>query len=136
MKTLLAAASALILSAGLASAATTNSTAGGQSQANAATTSNQTQANAATPSGPTAKMRQQLEESLAKAGFTDIKIMPESFLIRAKDQNGNPMMMVVNPDSVTEVEAVTPNKAKNNNNANAATNNANGSTANSSTTKQ
>ena len=134
MKTLLAAASALILSAGLASAATTNSTTSGQTQANAATTSNQTQANAATPSGPTAKMRQQLEESLTKAGFTDIKIMPESFLIRAKDQNGNPMMMVVNPDSVTEVEAVTPNKS--NNNANAATNNANGSTTNPSTTKQ
>lgn len=136
MKTLLAAASALILSAGLASAATTNSTAGGQTQANAATSSNQTQANAATAaSGPAAKMRQQLEESLAKAGFTDIKIMPESFLIRAKDQNGNPMMMVVNPDSVTEVEAVTPNKP-NSNNANAATNNANGSTAKPSTAKQ
>jgi len=132
MKTLLAAASALILSAGVACAATTNSTAGGQTQANSATTSNQTQANAATPSGPTAKMRQQLEESLAKAGFTDIKIMPESFLIRAKDQNGNPMMMVVNPDSVTEVEAVTPNKSNNNTNAN----NANGSTDNSSTTKK
>jgi len=134
MKTLLAAASALILSAGLASAATTNSTTSGQTQANAATTSNQTQANAATPSGPTAKMRQKLEESLTKAGFTDIKIMPESFLIRAKDQNGNPMMMVVNPDSVTEVEAVTPNKSNSNNNA--ATNNANGSTTNPSTTKQ
>lgn len=135
MKTLLAAASALILSAGVASAATTASPANSQTQANAATTGGQTQANAATPSGPTAKMRQQLENSLTKAGFTDIKIMPESFLIRAKDPSGNPMMMVVNPDSVTEVEAVTPNKS--NGGANSAGENANNSTtAKPSTTKQ
>jgi hypothetical protein len=29
--------------------------------------------------------------------------MPESFLVRAKDKSGNPVMMVVNPDSVTAI---------------------------------
>jgi hypothetical protein len=41
--------------------------------------------------------------SLQNAGFTDIKMMPSSFIIRAKDKDGNPVMMVINPDSITEV---------------------------------
>jgi outer membrane receptor protein involved in Fe transport len=47
-----------------------------------------------------AKVRQNLEQ----AGFTDIHMMPSSFLVRAKDKDGNPVMMVINPDSI---EAVT-----------------------------
>ena len=44
--------------------------------------------------------------NLQKSGFTDIKIMPESFLVRAKDQQGNPVMMVINPDSITAVTEI------------------------------
>jgi hypothetical protein len=44
-----------------------------------------------------------LRDDLTKAGFTDIKIMASSFLVRAKDSHGNPVMMVINPDSLTEV---------------------------------
>lgn len=44
-----------------------------------------------------------LRDDLTKAGFTDIKIMASSFLVRAKDSQGNPVMMVINPDSLTEV---------------------------------
>jgi hypothetical protein len=51
----------------------------------------------------TPHLNQKLRDDLAKAGFTDITIMPASFLIRAKDSQGNPVMMVINPDSVTEV---------------------------------
>lgn len=47
----------------------------------------------------------QVKNNLAQAGFTDIRVMPESFLVRAKDQNGNPVMMVINPDSITAVTA-------------------------------
>ena len=46
-----------------------------------------------------------LRDDLTKAGFTNITIMPSSFLVRAKDLQGNPMMMVINPDFVTEVTA-------------------------------
>jgi hypothetical protein len=53
-------------------------------------------------------LRQQMQNDLSKAGFTDIKIMPESYLIRAKDSHGNPVMMVINPDSFTELTAVAP----------------------------
>jgi hypothetical protein len=44
-----------------------------------------------------------LQKSLQDAGFSDIHIMPSSFLVRAKDSDGNPVMMVINPDSVTAV---------------------------------
>ncbi len=46
---------------------------------------------------------QKMRTDLSKAGFTDIHIMPSSFLVRAKDSSGNPVMMVINPDSVTEI---------------------------------
>jgi len=79
--------------AGSAAAATTNPVpAGSASDQNAAP-------NAQVPP----HVRQRLQADLAKAGFTDIKIMPSSFLVRAKDSQGNPVMMVINPDSITEV---------------------------------
>ncbi|HEY1782214.1 MAG TPA: hypothetical protein VGG79_17600 [Roseiarcus sp.] len=56
--------------------------------------------NASQTPGP---LSSKLRDDLTKAGFTDIKIMPSSFLVRAKDSQGNPVMMVVNPDSLAEV---------------------------------
>jgi hypothetical protein len=53
--------------------------------------------------------RQQLQNDLTKAGLTDIRIMPESFLVRAKDSKGSLVMMIFNPDSFTEVTM--PNNA-------------------------
>ncbi len=49
-----------------------------------------------------ARMKSELEQS----GFSDVKIMPKSFLVRAKDKDGHPVMMIVNPDSLTAVTAL------------------------------
>jgi hypothetical protein len=54
-------------------------------------------------------MRQDLQNDLQKAGFTDIRVMPDSYLVRAKDKSGHPVMMMINPDSVTEVMAADDN---------------------------
>src|SRR5271169_5177825 len=63
-------------------------------------------------------VRKQLIDDLTKAGFTDIHVMPESFLVRAKDSKGNPVMMVINPDSVTTVTEINaPKNASTANNA-------------------
>lgn len=51
----------------------------------------------------TQNIQQQVRNNLQAAGFSDIKIMPESFMVRAKDKSGNPVMMVINPDSITAV---------------------------------
>lgn len=46
---------------------------------------------------------QRLRQSLLRAGFRDVQIMPQSFLVRAKDQDGHPVIMEVNPDSMTAI---------------------------------
>jgi hypothetical protein len=46
-------------------------------------------------------IRQQLMTSLEQAGFTDVKVMPDSFLVQAKDASGNPVTMFINPDSMS-----------------------------------
>ena len=51
-------------------------------------------------------IRQHVAQDLQQAGFTDVHVMPESFLVRAKDKRGEPVMMVINPDSVTAVTEV------------------------------
>lgn len=60
---------------------------------------------AAAGSGVPAMMsvRQELIQALTKQGFTDISVVPTSFLVRAKDASGRPVVMAVGPDSVTEV---------------------------------
>jgi hypothetical protein len=54
-------------------------------------------------SQPGGHMSQKLHDDLTKAGFTDISIMPQSLLVRAKDAQGNSVMMVINPDPLTDV---------------------------------
>jgi hypothetical protein len=44
---------------------------------------------------------QKLRADLSKAGYTDITIMPSSFFVQAKNSEGNPMTMMISPDSVT-----------------------------------
>jgi hypothetical protein len=70
---------------------------------NANSTPSMTGSISAPAANTTANLRQQVQQNLSKAGFSDIKIMPESFLIRAKDPSGNPVMMVINPDSIAAV---------------------------------
>ena len=74
-------------------------------QANDTTTAPASNAMKAAPGS----MRSHMRDSLEKAGFTDIKVVPSSFVISAKDKDGNPVVMSVTPDSFTEVtdESVT-----------------------------
>jgi hypothetical protein len=58
-----------------------------------------------TPPGTT-QVEQQLHQDLSKAGYTDIKIMPGSFLVQAKDKQGNQTEMMISPHSMTEVTAM------------------------------
>jgi hypothetical protein len=69
---------------------------------NAAPNQQQAPQNAQSPQ----MIQQKVQKNLQEAGFTDIKIMPSSFLVRAKDKDGNPVMMVINPDSITAVTAI------------------------------
>ncbi len=48
-------------------------------------------------------LRQELRMDLEKAGFTNVRVMPDSFLVKAKDRSGQAVAMIINPNSVTEV---------------------------------
>jgi len=48
-------------------------------------------------------MQTRVKTNLEQAGFTDIKIIPSSFRVQAKDKDGHPIVMFINPDSVTEL---------------------------------
>jgi len=52
---------------------------------------------------PNASPRQQIKANLLQAGFTDVTVVPESFLVQAKDKSGNPVIMMIKPDSVTGI---------------------------------
>ncbi len=65
---------------------------------------------------------QKLRADLSKAGYTDISVVPSSFVVHAKDSKGNPVMMVISPDSVTAITAqnAAPSSASNANHSGAA----------------
>jgi hypothetical protein len=70
--------------------------------------------------------RQMLTQELKQAGFTRIRIEPETFVVHAINRQGEPVLMQISPDSVEAVTAMKePNRQEAQNNANE--NNANGS---------
>jgi hypothetical protein len=46
---------------------------------------------------------QRVQQRLTRAGFSNIEIVPTSILIRATDRDGNPVMLALSPDSLTEL---------------------------------
>src|SRR5579863_7215866 len=67
------------------------------------------------PGGP--GLRQQLTNSLQQSGFTNIKIVPDSFLVQADDKSGNPVTMFIGPNSATEFTTVGSNDQASGSNA-------------------
>jgi hypothetical protein len=75
-------------------------------------------ATAAAPTSQTASVRpgnadlqQRLKQDLQQAGFTDVSVLPDSFLVQAKDRSGNPVTMIVGPNSMTAIVAQTTSGA-------------------------
>lgn len=58
-------------------------------------------------------LRQKLSSNLEQAGFTDVKVIPEAFLVQAKDKDGNPVTMFINPRSMTMVTRESAMDARN-----------------------
>lgn len=51
---------------------------------------------------------QEIKQKLQKQGFSDISVVPGSFIVSAKDSNKDPVMMVIGPHSLamfTQVSA-------------------------------
>jgi hypothetical protein len=64
----------------------------------------QTNQSATTSSGAqqsTQSVPQEIKQKLSSDGFTNVEIVPGSYLVSAKDKNGDPVMMVIGPHSMT-----------------------------------
>jgi len=48
------------------------------------------------------KLEEQLRNLLADAGLTDIELMPLSYAVRAKDADGNPVLLMLSPGTQSE----------------------------------
>jgi hypothetical protein len=97
-----AVASVLLLAAG--------STAGAQSYtANSSTRSNPNSdaqsalSQSSAGAGITADTQQKIRQSLEQSGFKDVRVTPESFVVRTQAPDGSHIVMLLNPDKVTGV---------------------------------
>ena len=55
-----------------------------------------------------AALSKDIVATLEKSGFTDLKVMPGSILVRGKDKSGNSVAMILNPGSMMEVVTLDP----------------------------
>jgi hypothetical protein len=74
-----------------------------QDQPNPGTPPPASTSSSAPNAGGAMPLRNHIRAMLQREGFTDIQLMPSGFVIRAKDPNGNPVVMSVSPNSVTEI---------------------------------
>lgn len=54
----------------------------------------------------TAAAAQKIRQDLASAGFTDVKVVAESFVVQAKTKDGNPVVMTIGPHGMSVFEAM------------------------------
>lgn len=104
MRSLFLTAAALALAASPALAAT--HTAAGPEMNQSGTSSESAGTTAHMGSHGNQAIQQKIHKELSQAGFTDIQVAPESFLVHAKDSSGNPVVMAITPNSVTAVTAM------------------------------
>jgi Peptidase propeptide and YPEB domain len=57
---------------------------------------------------PAQDVTKKLHDDLTARGFTDVKVVPQAFLISAKDKDGNPLVMLVGPNSMTVLSGSPP----------------------------
>ena len=102
MRTILLATAAVLAMSPIALAQNTPDT---QPSAAAQQTATQTQQK------DTQQLGADLRNMLQKAGYTDIRLAPTSFVVRAKDTNGNLVVMSISPESFTEVTSLNASSA-------------------------
>jgi hypothetical protein len=49
---------------------------------------------------------QKLTQDLKNAGFTDIRVISDSFVVQAKDKDGNPTVMTLSPSGVFAISEI------------------------------
>jgi hypothetical protein len=57
-----------------------------------------------------APLPQEIAQKLQSAGYSDVKVMPTSFFVQAKDKQGDPVEILITPHSMMEVTALNVNE--------------------------
>ncbi|MGJ4942025.1 hypothetical protein ACQR1W_15730 [Bradyrhizobium sp. HKCCYLS1011] len=70
-----------------------------------ATTGAQSSAQQSGQSAQKLAAAQQIQQDLKNAGFTDVKVVAESFVVQAKTKDGNPILMTIGPHGMSMFEA-------------------------------
>ena len=52
---------------------------------------------------------QKIEQDLQSAGFKDVKVLAESFVVQAKSKDGDPVLMTIGPHGMSVFEAINNN---------------------------
>jgi opacity protein-like surface antigen len=114
--------SRILAAAALVTALATTAFAADSSSRSSANTSalnsatNANGANATSNAQQTAQnLPQEIRAKLKDDGFTDVKVVPGSFIVSAKDKKGEPVTMVIGPDSMMMVTQVTNGRASSTN---------------------
>ena len=58
----------------------------------------------------TADTQQRIRQSLEQSGFKDVRVIPESFVVRAQAPDGSHIVMLLSPDEVSGVAMQNPNQ--------------------------
>jgi len=103
MKRILMTASAVAALAVASPVLAQNASKGSQAASQQPSTSNQQQSSTANQNLAAA---QQVQQDLQKAGFTDVKVVAESFVVQAKSKDGNPVVMTIGPHGMSVFEAM------------------------------
>ncbi|HKN85484.1 MAG TPA: hypothetical protein VJV04_01355 [Nitrospiraceae bacterium] len=68
-----------------------------------------TQGNGADNSNQNLAASQKIKQDLQNAGFTDVKVVAESFVVQAKSKDGDPVLMTIGPHGMSVFEAMNSN---------------------------
>src|SRR3569833_3808112 len=64
------------------------------------TSTNTPSSTAASNAQPAQNLPAQIRSKLEQDGFTDVNVVPGSFLVSAKDKGGDPVTMIIGPNSM------------------------------------
>jgi hypothetical protein len=84
----------------------TTTSPGNSSQMNAASSQNNQTGNPQSNSSAQNTAVQQIRQDLQKAGFTDVKVVAQSFVVQARSKDGNPVVMTIGPHGMSVFEAM------------------------------
>lgn len=100
-----------------------------------ANANNQANAQPNTANQHTLANAQKIKQDLQNAGFKDVNVVAESFVVQAKTKDGDPIVMTIGPHGMTVFEAVNIDKSAHPNTTGSTASSGSGTSGNSSTQK-